>query len=374
MRIYEVNTPKLLKEFIMFPFNLYKEDPYWVPPLISDAKKIAQGNTPLFKRGPYTHFIVKDKGKVLGRITCGIDKFFNETKGAKETYFTLFEAVNDKKVVNLLFSEVEKYAKKRNMTQIKGPISPTNGDDFRGLLVKNFETSPSLLESYNPSYYKNFIEELGYKTYYEFYSYIFHLEKLDLRRYENGTRYAMDKYGFTIQAINPKEINKVIYDLKYVMDHAIPDDWLDPIIPPTIEEIKETAKELKPLGVPGSLIMAYSKKGEPIGFNVSLPNYNEVLKRLNGHIFPFGWLKFLYYKKRIKSAKSFIMFVIPSWHKKGVSSSIYLKGLKFAKQYGYKWVEGGTIGKDNLSMRNDAEKLGGIHYKTFRLYIKYLQN
>ncbi len=374
MKICEVNTPKLLREFIMFPFALYKENPYWVPPLISDAKKIAHGNTPLFKRGPYTHFIVKDKDRVLGRITYGIDKLFNKIKRKKEAYFTLFETVNDKEVINLLFTEVEKYAQKKGMTQIKGPISPTNGDDFRGLLVKNFETPPSLLESYNPPYYKSLIEDVGYKSYYEFYSYIFDLNKLDLKRYEDGTRYAMERYGFTIESISPKEINNIIYDLKYIMDHAIPDDWLDPIIPPTIEEIKETAKELKPLAVPGSLIIAYSKKGEPIGFNVSLPNYNEVLKKLNGRIFPFGWLKFLYYKKEIKSAKSFIMFVIPLWHKKGVSSSIYLKGLKFAKEYGYKWVEGGTIGKDNLSMRNDAEKLGGIHHKTFKLYIKYLQN
>ena len=377
MKLYKVNTDKELREFVMFPYKLYKGDPYWVPPLLMDAKKIASGNTPLFKKGPYRHCIVKDGEEVLGRITCGIDERMNELKGTKEVYFTLFETVNDKKVVELLFEEVEKFAKEMGMKSIKGPISPTNGDDFRGVLIENFNSPPTLLEAYNLPYYKILIEEMGFEPFYDFYSYIFNLKNLNLERYENGTQYAKEKYGFYVKALSSKyvkrHLNQMVREVKYIMDKAVPMEWRDPIVPPSEEELREAMKELIPLGVPGSLIMAYSQKGEPIGFNVSLPNYNEVLKRLNGHLLPFGWLKFLYYKKKIEGAKSFIMFVIPSWHKKGVSSAIYLEGLRYAKKYGYRWVEGGTIGKDNTFMRRDAEKLGGIKHKTFRLYIKNLQ-
>ncbi len=377
MKIYRVQEKSDLKDFIKFSYLLYRKNPYWVPPLKIDAKKFAMGKTPLFEKGPYAHFIVKENKKILGRITVGIDESYNKAKGTQEAYFTLFESINDQKVANLLLQEAENFAKEKGMRRVKGPISPTNGDDFRGLLVENFDSPPSLLESYNPPYYKNLLENKGYKPFYDFYSYLFDLQILDLDRYENGTRYAMEKYGFSIEAPHPKEIKKnkekILNHLKYIMDRAIPDDWLDPIIPPSIDELNEIFKELIPLAVKGSLIIAYSHKGEPIGFNISLPNYNEILKRLNGRLFPLGWLKFLYYKNKIEGAKSFIMFVIPQWQKKGVSSSIYLKGLKCAKKYGYKWVEGGTIGKDNISMRRDAEKLGGKRYKTFRLYIKDLQ-
>ncbi len=159
MKLYKVNTDKELREFVMFPYKLYKGDPYWVPPLLMDAKKIASGNTPLFKKGPYRHCIVKDGEEVLGRITCGIDERMNELKGTKEVYFTLFETVNDKKVVELLFEEVEKFAKEMGMKSIKGPISPTNGDDFRGVLIENFNSPPTLLEAYNLPYYKILIRE-----------------------------------------------------------------------------------------------------------------------------------------------------------------------------------------------------------------------
>ncbi len=377
MKIVKVDTKDELKEFIMFPYKLYQGNPYWVPPLIMDAKKMAYGETPLFKKGPYQHILVKDENRILGRITYGIDEVFNKEKGIKEAYFTLFETVNDENVVELLFQEVEKFARQKGMDSVKGPISPTNGDDFRGLLIDNFTSPPSLLESYNPPYYKELIEKMGYIPFYDFYSYIFYLDKLDLTRHRNGTKYAIERYGFFLKTPHPKEVKKdkekIIKDVKYIMDRAVPNDWLDPIISPSEEELREIINELIPLAVPGSLIMAYSNEGEPIGFNVSLPNYNEVLKKLNGRLFPFGLLKFLYYKRKIQSAKSFIMFVIPPWHKKGVSATMYLKGLELAKKYGYKWIEGGTIGRDNLSMRNDAEKLGGKHYKTFRLYTKKIE-
>ena len=377
MEIYQLQNKSDLRDFIEFPYLLYKENPYWVPPLKIDAKKFAMGKTPLFQRGPHIHYIIKENKKTLGRITVGIDELYNKAKGTQEAYFTLFESINDQKVANMLLQKAEEFAKEKGMKQIKGPISPTNGDDFRGLLVENFNVSPSLLESYNLPYYKKLLENKDYKPFYDFYSYLFDLQEIDLDRYENGTRYAMEKYGFFIKAPHPKDIKKnkkeILKHLKYIMDKAIPNDWLDPIIPPSMAELNEIFKELIPLAVKGSLIIAYSNEKEPIGFNISLPNYNEVLKKLNGRILPFGWLKFLYYKSKIKGAKSFIMFVIPLWQKKGVSSSIYLKGLKCAKKYGYKWVEGGTIGKDNTSMRRDAEKLGGKIYKTFRLYIKDLQ-
>ena len=370
MKIYEVKTKKDMKDFTMFPYKLYNTNPYWVPPLISDAEKMTKGDTPLFKKGLYKHFLVKNGNEVLGRITCGIDELFNRAKGIKEGYFTLFETVDDKNVSQLLFKKIEHCFKNMKVVQIKGPISPTNGDDFRGLLVQNFNSPPSLLESYNPPYYKNILEEMGYESFYDFYSYLFDLNNLDLSRYENTISYAMEKSRFTVEAIPPKKFNTLIPHLKEIMDEAIPQGWLDPIIPPTVGEIREVIKELTPLAVVGSLIMAYSNDGKPLGFSASLPNYNEVLKKLNGRVFPVGWLKFLYYKRQIKSAKTFIMFVIPSWHKKGVSSSIYFEGLKYAKKYGYKWLEGGTIGKDNRSMKRDVEKLGGKQYKTFRLYIK----
>ncbi len=145
---------------------------------------------------------------MIERITCGIDERFNELKNTREVYFTLFETTNDNRVGELLFKEVERFAREKGMKSIKGPISPTNGDDFRGILVENFTSPPTLLEAYNPPYYKEILEKMDFKPFYELYSYLFDLEKLNLGKYENGTGYAKEKYGFYIKAYSPSMVKE----------------------------------------------------------------------------------------------------------------------------------------------------------------------
>ncbi len=145
---------------------------------------------------------------MIERITCGIDERFNELKNTREAYFTLLETINDNRVGKLLFKEVERFAREKGMKSIKGPISPTNGDDFRGILVENFTSPPTLLEAYNPPYYKEILEKMDFKPFYELYSYLFDLEKLNLGKYENGTGYAKEKYGFYIKAYSPSMVKE----------------------------------------------------------------------------------------------------------------------------------------------------------------------
>lgn len=369
IEIVEIINKKDIKKFIDFSWELYKDDENWVPPLKSDLLKILQGkNNPLFVNGSHALFMAYVNNIPKGRICVGINESLNTKKLNNEGYISLFESVNDREIAFALFEKASNWLKERGIEQVKGPVSPTNGDDNRGLLVMGFEGSPTLMNSYNPKYYMDFFNEYGFEKHLDLYAYFYDVKNVNIDRYEKPVEFAMKRYNFSVDKIDLKNIENEIRDIKSVLDIAMPDDWED-LTPPSLEDIKSEAKNIVAMADP-DLIYIARKEGRPIGFGVALPDYNQVLKRMNGKVFPLGFLKFLYYKKKINGARIFILFVIPEFRKKAVSSAILFNSLLAGKRKGYIAGEGSTIGETNIPMRRDAEGAGGVHYRTYRLYKK----
>lgn len=369
--IVEIKDRQGLKKFIDFAWDIYKGDSCWVPPLKSDMMDTLTGkNNPLFKNGPHTFFMVYRYGKPAGRILTGINENLNKKKNRNEGYISLFECVDDEEISCALFDAALSWLKARGVTCVKGPVSPTNGDDYRGLLVEGFDGPPVLMNSYNPPYYVSLFEKSGFKKHLDLYAYYYDLSIIDLDRYARPVEYAMKRYDFRVEPIKLKYIEREMLDIKQVLDAAMPEEWED-LTPPSIEEIKAEARKLRHLADPNLIYIA--RNGcRPIGFSVALPDYNQVLRHLNGRIFPWGFLKFLWLKRKISGGRLFVLFVIPEYRKKAVSSAILFKTLQAAKARGYIYGEGSTIGETNTSMIRDAEGMGGKHYRTYRIFYKDL--
>lgn len=369
LEIKELKTKGEIKKFINFAWDVYKNDNNWVPPLKGDLLKTLMGkDNPLFMNGPHTLFMAYQDGKPVGRLCTGINETLNEKKNQRDGYICLFESINDKNAAYALFDAAASWLKERGINCIKGPVSPTNGDDYRGLLVKGFNGSPILMNSYNPEYYVDFFEEYGFIKHLDLYAYYYDVQNLDSERYERPVDFAMKRYNFRVDAVNLKKIDDEMMDVKRILDIAMPDEWED-LTPPTIEEIRAEGKMIVDLADPDLIYIARSGD-KPIGFSIALPDYNQVLKRMNGKMFPFGFMKFLWYKRKINSLRVFILFVIPEFRKKAVSGAMFYKSLLAAKEKKYIHGEGSTIGEINMSMRRDAEGVGGVHYRTYRLYKK----
>lgn len=369
MDIIEIIDKGGLKKFVDFAWEIYKNDPNWVPPLKGDLVKTLTGkNNPLFMSGSHAFFMAYRGDEPAGRICVGINQSYNEKKNLHEGYICLFESINDINVAFSLFDKAIEWLKAREINMVKGPISPTNGDDSRGLLVMGFDGAPVLMNSYNPEYYVNFFDEYGFIKHLDLFAYYFDVINVDSERYEKPVEFAMKRYNFQVDKIDLKNIEKEMIDVKEVLDIAMPDDWED-LTPPTLEEIRAEGKAIVAMADPDLIYIARSE-GNPIGFGIALPDYNQVLKRMNGRLLPFGFLKFLKYKKKIDGGRIFILFVIPEFRKKAVSSAILYNVLAAGKRKGYKYGEGSTIGEINVSMRRDAEGAGGVHYRTYRLYKK----
>jgi GNAT superfamily N-acetyltransferase len=329
---------------------------------------LATSENPLLASGPYSLFLAFQDGVPVGRVCAGINTKMNEAKGTREGYFCLFECVNQYAVARALFNAALEFVAARGASLVKGPVSPTNGDEYRGVLVEGFQHVPFLFQSYNPSYYPSFFERYGFAKELDYLGYWNRLS--NARQRGKAVEYAMRRYGFRIDPLDMRNMDRDIRDIKQVFDESMPQEWPD-LIPPTLEELQAMGARLK--GLAESELIRIARCGlRPIGVSVALPDYNQVLAHMNGRLFPLGWLKFLIFRRRIDALRIFILFIVPEFHKKGVSHALYHHTLEAATRLGYTWGDGSTVADTNLTMRRDIEKVGGIHYKTYRVYSKAL--
>lgn len=369
--IKEVNDKKTLNDFVDFIYENYKGDKNFVPPLRSDYIKYVQGvDNDLNEAGPNTKYICYDDDKVVGRLLVGVNNIINEYHGFKEGYISLFECVENYEYAEKLLDKAVEFLKSHGMTKVKGPLSLPGGEDNRGFIVDNFDAQPFIMNTYNKKYYNDFFIKYGFEKYFDCYAYKDTIENADIERYEKLVPYAMKKFDFRVDNIDLTNVDKDAMDIMNVLERALPREW-DDFAPPREEEIRKIVKQLVPFADSDLIFIARDNKtNEPIGFNITLPDYNQAIKKMNGKMFPFGFLKFLYYKRKINRLRFFVLFVVPEYRKKGVTSVMYLKTYLNALKKGYTELEGSTIWEYNRDMMNDVESFGAKINITYRIYQK----
>ncbi len=368
-----VATPAELKQFIKLPWKIYKGDKCWVPPLISDIKaSLDPVRNPALNKIIHALFLATRDGNPVGRIYAGIDTNLNQKKNMNMAFFSMFECINDYETAETLLDTAAAWARENGADFICGPcaVTGTDGDENKGLLIDCFDRPAALMNSYNPSYYVDHLERYGFTKDYDVFAYYMDHDTSFKKDPTKVIEYAQKRYGFRVDTLDVKSLENEIKALKHIMDKAMPAEWPD-LVPPSLDEVRDLAKRLVPLADP-ELIPIARCGDEAIGFGIALPDYNEVLKHLNGRITPLGAVKYLWYKRKIKFARVFVMFVIPEFRSKGVSFAIYHTIFKNAAKKGICSGEASTIGETNLRMRADIEGMGARHYKTYRIYRKEL--
>ncbi len=366
--IITVKTKADLMKFIKLPWKIYKGNKCWVPPMINEMLETldlekGRADTKITKE----MFLAFLDGKPAARIFMGIDSNLNDKKNIKLGYFSLFECIDNQVLADALFKKALTWFREKGIESIIGPVSPTgtDGDEYKGLLINCFDRPPVIMNSYNPPYYQKLLEAYGFEKDYDVFAYYLDKDLSFKKDPSKAIEYAQKKYNFRIDLLNMKDIENEIKAIKHVLDLAIPDEWPD-LVAPSLEEVREMAKKLIPYADPDFIAIARSGD-EAIGFNLALPDLNQVLIHMNGRITPLSALKYLWYKRKIKSARAFVMFVVPAFRSKGVSYGIYHTTFQNSMKKGYIWGEASTIGETNTRMRSDIESFGAKHYKTYRI-------
>ena len=364
-KVEEVKNQKDLMTFVQFPWEIYHGDRFWVPPLIKDQLLKLSPDHPFRAHSEMILFLVRRGDKMAGRIAGIIDHHYIEVHQEKVGFFGFFESIPDPEVSGFLLTRVAEWLKEHRMEKMAGPMNPSTNDEC-GLLIEGFDSSPCLMMPYNPRYYPSLFEGFGLKKRMDLYAYIleksfFHLDRLDRITERLRKREPL----FHVRPINLRHFDEELKIIKEVYNQAWSKNW--GFVPMTDEEINLLAKELKPLVVPDLVLFAYWGE-EPVGFAVSLPDYNEVLKHLNGKIGILGALKFLYYSKKINKIRVMLLGVKHAFQKKGVEGLLYIETFRRGIRKGYHRSECSWILEENVLMQHGIEAMGGRRYKCYRIY------
>jgi hypothetical protein len=363
--VREVKSNQDLMDFIRFSWEIYKGDRYWVPPLIKDQFQKFSPNHPFRSHSEMILFLADRGGRIVGRIAGIIDHHYIEFHQEKVGFFGFFESISDAEIAEILLSRVREWLKGYGMEEMAGPMNPSTNDEC-GLLIDGFDTSPCLMMPYNPPHYSSLLEGYGLKKVMDLYAYwlersIFHYDRLN-RIIE---RLKKKEPQLWVRPFNLRCFDEELKIVKEIYNHAWSKNW--GFVPLTDAEIDDLAKNLKPLVVSDLILFAYWGD-EPVGFSVSLPDYNEVLKHLNGKIGLLGGLKFLYYSKKIKKIRVTLLGVKHAFQKKGVEGLLYIETFKRGIKEGYHQAECSWILEENVLMQHGIEAMGGRRYKTYRIY------
>jgi hypothetical protein len=365
LRVQEVRNQHDLMTFIRFPWEIYKGDQYWVPPLIKDQLQKFNPAHPFRSHSKMTLFLAHRGEKFVGRIAGIIDHNYIEFHQEKVGFFGFFESILDAEVSEMLLSRIADWLKGHGMEKMAGPINPSTNDEC-GLLLEGFDAPPCLMMPFTPRYYPSLLEGFGLRKRMDLYAYLledssFHLDRLDriterLKKREPQLR---------VRPIHLRHFDEELKIIKEIYNQAWSKNW--GFVPLTDEEMDFLAKDLKPLVVSDLVLFAYWGE-EPVGFSVSLPDYNEVLKHLNGKIGLLGMFKFLYYSKKINKIRVMLLGVKHAFQKKGVEGLLYIETFKRGIRKGYHRAECSWILEENVLMQHGIEAMGGKRYKTYRIY------
>jgi len=373
VKVRQVESESDKMRFIKLPWKIYEKDKYWVPPLLFDVRNnLNPRKNPFFKHAEVELYLAEKDGEIAGRIAVIKNDNHNKFHKDKTGFFGFFETIDDEEVSNQLLDTACKWCRDKGFDTIMGPVNPSINDEC-GLLVDGFDSSPVMLMTYNPKYYIDRIEKFGFEKAKDLYAYYISAEVIKnnavMSKLERMANIIKTRQNITTRKLDLKDLTNEVRKIEEIYNDAWEYNW--GFLPMTSDEFDYVAKNLKAIVDPDFVIFA-EQNGVPAGFSLSMPDINQVLKNLNGRLFPFGIFKFISGKKKIDLVRIIIMGVKKALQKRGIDSVFYLETIKEGVRKGYKGGEISWVLEDNMPMRQTAENLGAYIYKTYRIYSKPL--
>ncbi len=371
IQIQKVISKHDLHTFVKFPWRVYKGDPNWVPPLISERLDyLNPEKNPFYQQAEVALFLVRRGRETLGTIAPFINQSANEYSNEKVGGFGFFEVIEDYVVAERLLDTACDWVKARGMSILRGPTNFSN-NEAPGVLIEGVNCPPVMLAAHTPAYYKTFLERYGMEKFIDNYAWRAfrsqigsELENLppELFRVADAAR---RRSNVTIRKVRFENWEEEMASAHYLFNITL--THLSDYVPISEEQFRRLADQLRPFLDPDLALFAESD-GRPIGFCVAIPDINRVLIHLNGRLFPLGWLKLLWYKRRIDVVSFKLMGVLEEYRRRGIDALLYLETIKAVFARGYEWLDGSLTSEENLAVNYLAERLGAEQYKHYRIY------
>jgi GNAT superfamily N-acetyltransferase len=367
LQIASVRGRSDLRAFVELPYRLHRGTP-WIPPLkLERYAYLSRTLNPFFKHGDAQLFLARRGGRVVGRISAQIDRAFNDYHGNRWGLFGFLEFEDDPEILRGLLAAAEGWLRERERDRMVGPMDFVMNEEC-GVLVEGFELEPMIRQPWTPPYYRERLEEAGLVKAMD----VFHWG-LDISDREQRmlpilpelARTCREKHGIRIRPMSFRHLRRELDEFAKVYNAAWSRNWgFTPFGKHDLDDLAITWR----LIYDRHWFMIAENDTETVAMAISVPDINQVYKKMRGRLLPLGWWYYLRRKSIIDRCRVGFLGVLPEYQHTGVAAALYMEHFETAAVTPIKHGEAGWILETNRSMNRGLEAMGGRISKRCRIY------
>jgi GNAT superfamily N-acetyltransferase len=365
IEVVPVEGKQATGRFIQLPYDLYRGDPHWVPPLRMAVKELLDREKhPFYANAETQLYLAVQDGRVVGRVAAILDRAHNRFHQENAGFFGFYESIDDAGVALALLSQARTWVRGKGADFLRGPVNPSTNYEC-GMLVDGFDSDPMVMMTYNPAFYPALMEKTGLRKAKDLYAYLSNAQTIETGKIDRVADRVLASTQVRVRQIDLKHYQADVERVWEVYNSAWEKNW--GFIPMSREEFMLMGKEMKMILKP-ELVLIGEVGGRVVGFALALPDANQAMKPAGGKLFPTGLLKILYYQRLIRSVRVLVLGIVEEYRTSGLGAAFYATLIRNARKLGYGDCEMSWILEDNTLMNRSLEVMGAKRYKTYRLY------
>ncbi len=361
-----------LREFVNLPFRLHAGTP-WIPPLkLERYAYLNRRLNPFFKHGDAELFLARRAGRVVGRISAQYDRNFNSFHHNRWGFFGFLEFEDDREVLDALLDAAAAWLRERQRDRMIGPFDLIINEEC-GVLIEGFDLEPMIRQPWHPPYYQRTVEAAGLLKAMDVFHWDLRLDDREQRMLPvlpKLAQRARDKHGVRIRKMSFWRLGRDLKEFQKVYNAAWSKNWA--FSPYDKHDIADLAINYRLIFDKRWFMLAENDK-EVVAAAITIPDINQVFKRMKGRVLPLGWWYYLNRKRLIDRCRVGFLGVLPEYEHTGVAASLYIENFDMAAESRIKWGEPGWILETNHGMNRGLEAMGGRIVKRMRIYERLLE-
>jgi len=355
-------------DFLNLPRSVQEKDPLWVPPIVSEQRRILNPRSgPFFEYGTAQYYLALRDGKPVGRISAHVNPRYEERHDPGTGFFGFFECVDDPRVSGALFDAAASWLKSRGKGRILGPLSFSIYDEV-GLLVDGFDSLPVILHAHNPPYYQDLLLQWGFRKAIDWYAFRVTQRDIDAEAMEKRLQTIMKGQNLVLTSPTVRDFSSRVDEVMEIFNESWDGNWGH--VPFTRREFHHIFRQLRPILKP-DMIHLVLDGGRIVAFVVNIPDLNPAVQKLKGRMTPWGMLRLLYEArfKALKRARVLLLGVRRPYQGKLLHHALILRTyLHMVKTTSCEVCDCSLIVESLAHFIRTVERFGGKRYKTFRIF------
>lgn len=371
IQIKEIHTRSELKDFVKFQLSLYKDNPYFVPPLVADEiNSLDMSKNPAYKIAKARYFLAFRNGQIVGRIAAIINSVEVNQLNVKKIRFGWFDVIDDIEVSKALFNKVAEIGRENGLTYMEGPMGASNLEKA-GMLTFGFDRLATAIGAYNYEYYPKHMEQLGFVKEKEWVENFMTVPNSIPEKIYEFAKLVTDRYKLKLLRFSkPSEMQPYIKPVFDLLEESYKD--LETFVPITEEQKAFYARKYSAILNPEFITFIEDGEGQLCAFAITMPSFAKALQKAKGRFFPTGWYHLLQAKKENDTVEFVLIGVHPKYQRKGVTSIIFKEMFETFKKHNIKYLETNPELEDNQSVQALWKDYNPILHKRRKTFKKDL--